>query len=192
MKLEIRNLWKSYGEKCVLHGFSAEIPLGETTVIMGPSGCGKTTLLGILLGFVSPDNGTITGMPSKKAAVFQEDRLCSDFSALSNVKLVMSRGDPLRAKELLCALGLEGDMNKPVRELSGGMQRRVAIARALAYDSELVVLDEPFKGLDEITKASVMDVVRHYTAGKTVIAVTHDPEEAAYLGGKIIKMEASK
>lgn len=189
MSIIIENLTKSYGDKTVLKDFSARIPHGQITVIMGPSGCGKTTLLNLLLGFLTPDSGHITGLPEKKAAVFQEDRLCQDFSALSNVKLVMEKGQQEKAKELLRALGLGDVLDKPAGTLSGGMQRRVAIARALAYDAQLIILDEAFKGLDEETKATVMETVKDYTHGKTVVAVTHDPEEAARLGGNLIQME---
>lgn len=188
MYITIDKLNKAYGEKQVLRDFSARLPMGETTVIMGPSGCGKTTLLNILLGFQSPDSGTIENLPDRVSAVFQEDRLCEDFSALSNVSMVLTEKSP-RPAELLAALGLEQELKKPVRTLSGGMKRRVSIARALCYDGDLLILDEAFKGLDEDTRKAVMEVVRRETAGKTVIAVTHDPEEAQFLSDNIIKME---
>ena len=189
MYITIENLNKAYGEKQVLRDFSARFPLGETSVIMGPSGCGKTTLLNILLGFLSPDSGKIENLSKKISAVFQEDRLCEDFSALSNVSMVLTKKSDKPA-ELLTKLGLGEELHKPVRSLSGGMKRRVAIARALSYDGDLLILDEPFKGLDEETRKTVMEIVRRETAGKTVIAVTHDPEEAAFLSHNIIRMEA--
>lgn len=190
MSIEITNLTKTYDGKTVLKDFSASIPERSVTVIMGPSGCGKTTLLRILLGFVSPDSGRVTGLPEKRGAVFQEDRLCQDFSALSNVTLVMQEKNIPLAKSLLKELGLGADMDKPVRTLSGGMQRRVAIARALAFDAPLLILDEAFKGLDETTRAGVMETVLRHSSGKTLIAVTHDPEEARFFRGNLIKMEA--
>lgn len=188
--IELLHLNKSYGEKTVLRDFSAHIPQGQVTVLMGASGCGKTTLLRILMGFETPDGGTLSGIPDKIAAVFQEDRLCPDFSALSNVKLVMNSADPAPAQALLEELGLGEVIHKPVRTLSGGMQRRVSIARALSYDAPLVILDEPFKGLDRATRDAVLATVLRHTAGKTVIAVTHDPVEAQALGGQLIEMEA--
>ena len=117
-------------------------------MLMGPSGIGKTTLLLLLLGLVSPDSGEITGLPEKVSVIFQEDRLCEDFSALSNVAMVLPRGGEETASALLKALGLEEAMRQPVHTLSGGMKRRVAIARGLAADSPLLLMDEPFKGLD--------------------------------------------
>lgn len=188
--IELLHLNKTYGEKTVLKDFSARIPEGQVTVLMGASGCGKTTLLRILMGLEAPDEGTLSGVPEKIAAVFQEDRLCPDFTALSNVRLVMEKPDPALAQSLLKELGLDAAMEKPVRTLSGGMQRRVAIARALAYDAPLVILDEAFKGLDQDTRDTVLATVLRHTAGKTLIAVTHDPQEAQTLGGQLIEMEA--
>lgn len=188
--IELLHLNKTYGEKTVLKDFSARIPEGQVTVLMGASGCGKTTLLRILMGLEAPDEGTLSGVPEKIAAVFQEDRLCPDFTALSNVRLVMEKPDPTLAQSLLKELGLDAAMEKPIRTLSGGMQRRVAIARALAYDAPLVILDEAFKGLDQDTRDTVLATVLRHTAGKTLIAVTHDPQEAQTLGGQLIEMEA--
>lgn len=188
MDIILEKLNKSYGDKVVLRDFSLRIPQGETTVIMGPSGCGKTTLLNILMGFLKPDSGEITGLPGRIAAVFQEDRLCEDFSALSNVAMVLS-GKSHEPARILGLLGLGEEMKTPVKALSGGMKRRAAIARALCYGGELLVLDEPFKGLDEDTRRVVMEVVASETKGRTVIAVTHDPEEAAFLSENIIRME---
>ena len=89
---------------------------------------------------------------------------------------------------LLTELGLGDALQKPVRELSGGMQRRVAMARSLLSPADLYLMDEPFKGLDEDTRKVVMDAVLQRTRGKTLLVVTHDPEEAAYLGGRVIRM----
>ncbi len=185
MDIRIEKLCKSYGENRVLSDFSAVFPEGKTSCVMGASGCGKTTLLRILLGLEKPDSGEILGLPDPISAVFQEDRLAEPFSAVANLSLVTGKRisrDILRAH--LSALGLSDSLDKPVRELSGGMRRRVAIARAVLYDAPLVLLDEPFKGLDGETKKTVMDYVRESCAGKTVILVTHDEAEAAYLGIK--------
>ena len=184
---------KAFGEKQVLKDFTLRLREGETVSLMGESGCGKTTLLHILLGLIKPDAGEITGMPEKISAVFQEDRLCEDFSALSNVAMVLSGADrKKKAAEHLAALGLGGNLKTPVRELSGGMKRRVAIARALAADGDLLILDEAFKGLDENTKAAVMRYVKERTAGKTVLAVTHDRSEAEFFSDRVIEMKRSE
>ena len=189
MTIVIDNLTKSYGDKLALPPFSCTVEAGEIVCLLGQSGCGKTTLLRSLLGLETPTAGTVTGLPDRISAVFQEDRLCPAFSAMTNVALALgrqaSRADIAR---LLTELGLGDALTKPVRELSGGMQRRVAIARSLLCPADLFIMDEPFKGLDEDTKKQVMDTVLTRTEGKTLLVVTHDPEEAAYLGGRIVRM----
>lgn len=188
MDITVKNLTKSFGDKRVLDGFDAVFAEGFRTCVMGESGCGKTTLVNILLGLLQPDGGTVEGVPEKKSAVFQEDRLCEDFSAVSNVRLVSKKLTRADAESALTALGLADSMYKPVRELSGGMKRRTAVARALLADCELVIMDEPFKGLDEETRRKTARYVVDMTAGKTLIVITHDAEEAAMLGADIIKM----
>ncbi len=188
----IKDLCKSFGEKKVLEGFSATFPAGSASCIMAPSGAGKTTLLSIMQGFTAPDSGSITGNDVKMSAVFQEDRLCEDFGAVSNVRFSCGSGKNKKSKEEIVAclesLGLGDSLDKPVREFSGGMKRRVAIARALMADYELLFLDEPFKGLDGEMRASVAGYIRTAAAGKTVIAVSHDETEAELLGATIIIM----
>lgn len=184
MAIELQNVCKAFGEKQVLKGFSYTFPEGELTCVMGPSGCGKTTLLSLLLGLEQPDAGKILGMEGRrKSAVFQEDRLCENASAVSNIRLVnpaLSKGE---AEAMLRELGLGDSLGQPVRTLSGGMKRRVAILRALAAEYDVLFCDEPFKGLDQATKAQVLDYFLARTQGKTVLVVTHDPEEAKSLGG---------
>lgn len=186
----ISNLCKSFGDNCVLNDFRLNIQAGEVSCIMGPSGCGKTTLLNILLGFEKADSGNISGKPEKVSVVFQEDRLFEDFSVLSNIKNALTGCDKERATALIDAMGLKGLENKPVKELSGGMKRRVAIARALAYNAEFVVMDEPFKGLDEKTKGAVIDCVKAELRGKTALIVTHDREEARCMNAVLVMMTA--
>lgn len=187
----IEALCKSYGDKKVLENFSAVIKRGETTCIMGQSGCGKTTLLNILMGLEKADSGRLSGLPENMSAVFQEDRLCEEFSALANIKLVT--GKNIADTEITRQLELLGiaakDINKPVGEYSGGMKRRVAIARALLYPSDIIFLDEPFKGLDAATKQLVINYLKSITKGKTLVIVTHDTEESKKLGGIIIEFK---
>jgi NitT/TauT family transport system ATP-binding protein len=189
MAIVIEKLTKSYGPKLALTPFSLTMAEGETLCLLGQSGCGKTTLLRLLLGLETPTGGTVTGLPERISAVFQEDRLCPAFSAVANVSLALGRQAPREEiPALLSKLGLGDALNKPVRALSGGMQRRVAIARSLLYPADLYLMDEPFKGLDEDTRRQVMDQVLSRTRDKTLLVVTHDPEEAAYLGGRIVRM----
>ncbi len=189
MSIELKNLTKSFGEKAVFQNFSHVFPEGETTCVMGPSGCGKTTLLNLLLGLEAPDSGEILGLEDlKKSAVFQEDRLCENVSAPSNLRLVspaLSRRD---AEGALSQLGLGDSLRQPVREFSGGMKRRVAILRALCADYGVLLADEPFHGLDAAMKLRTMEYFREKTAGKTVILVTHDPEEAKFFAGQLLEL----
>lgn len=185
--IRIKNICKSFGEKTVLDNFSMDLKSGEITCIKGPSGYGKTTLLRIIAGLETADSGTVEKEEGSIAFVFQEDRLAEDFNAVTNIRLVT--GKKLSNDEI-CAhleeIGLTDDLNKPVRKFSGGMKRRVAIARAVCSDADYLLMDEPFKGLDEKLKSEVMDYVKRHSAGKTVVFVTHDPAEAEYMGGRQI------
>ena len=175
----IRGLSKAFDGKQVLRDFSAVLPAGQVTGLMAPSGAGKTTLLRILMGLEMPDRGTITGLQGLRlSAVFQEDRLCENLDPVSNLRLVTPTLSRAAAEEALKAVGLTDCLHQPTRELSGGMRRRVAILRALLAEYDLLLLDEPFRGLDEDTKALVMEDTRRRSAGRTVLLVTHDPAEA--------------
>lgn len=181
--IEVKKLSKSFGEKKVLDSLDLMLPHGEISCIMGESGCGKSTLAKILMGIYEADGGEICGLPTRIAAVFQEDRLCEDFSALTNAKMAVARGvTRQQIEEDFVVLGLNGAQKTPARELSGGMRRRVALIRAMRADAELIILDEPFAGLDEQTHTAAAEYVKNARGGKTVIVVTHDPNDAALLG----------
>lgn len=186
--LVLEHVEKRYGDKVVLRDFSARFPGGECTCIMGPSGCGKTTLLRLILGLETPDGGRILGRSFPMAAVFQENRLFEDFSALSNVTAVCPRERRPEAARHLMALGLGESLHAPVRTLSGGMKRRVAVARAVLAPGEVLVLDEPFTGLDRDTKAAVLAYLKDHTQGRTLLLVTHDPAERDALAQHTLDM----
>ncbi len=186
--LVLEHVEKRYGDKVVLRDFSARFPGGECTCIMGPSGCGKTTLLRLILGLETPDGGQILGRSFPMAAVFQENRLFEDFSALSNVTAVCPRERRPEAARHLMALGLGESLHAPVRTLSGGMKRRVAVARAVLAPGEVLVLDEPFTGLDRDTKAAVLAYLKDHTQGRTLLLVTHDPAERDALAQHTLDM----
>lgn len=189
MDIIVSNLSKSFGTNHVLVDFNAAFPEHELTCLMGPSGCGKTTLLNILMGFIRPDSGSIKGVPRLKSAVFQEDRLCEGFNAVSNVRFVCNRkADTKKIIAHLESIGLKGSLNQPVSELSGGMRRRVAIVRAILAKSDVLFFDEPFKGLDVDTKKDVMQYLKDNMKGRTVIMVTHDIDEVKALDGSLISM----
>lgn len=191
MDICINNISKSFGDKVVIRNFSTTLYEHQYNCIMGPSGCGKTTLLNILMGLLKPDSGTVTGVPNKKSAVFQEDRLCESFNAISNIRMVCpKKPDTATIREHLASIGLKEDsIYQPVSKLSGGMRRRVAIVRAMLAESGIIFLDEPFKGLDSETKKTVMQYVKDNSRGRTVIMVTHDEAEVAELNGNLITME---
>lgn len=193
MTIVIDRISKTFDGKIVFQAYSAQIEAHRITCILGPSGCGKTTLLNLLMGLMKPDSGTISGVPEKKSAVFQEERLCETFSAIANVRLVCSRSvsTPMIEEHLL-RIGLQGSMHVPVRELSGGMRRRVAIVRAILAESDILLMDEPFKGLDTETKLSVMQYVQEHTKEKTVVMVTHDPDEVEQLNSDRIHLEMDR
>ena len=190
MDILLERVCMRYGEKRVLQDFSHRFPEGRASLLLGPSGCGKTTLLRLIAGLERADSGTIAGAEGKKiSAVFQEDRLFENLSAEKNVLLTadpgLSRSD---ARRLLTELGLGADARRCVGSFSGGMRRRVAVARALAADYELLLLDEPLSGLDEASRAGVLACIRARAAGRTLICVSHDPEDAARLGAEILRM----
>ena len=187
MYAELTGVTKRYGGETVLRDVTRR--LEGTTVLMGPSGQGKTTLARLLLGLEKPDEGTVT-VTGRLAAVFQEDRLCPQLSAVANVALALPGKGEAAARRALEELGLAGeDLEKPAALLSGGQQRRAALARALLAPAEGVVLDEPFKGLDEATAARAMAWTRERTAGRWLLLITHDPAQAAFFGGALWRLE---
>ncbi|MCQ2451784.1 MAG: ATP-binding cassette domain-containing protein [Oscillospiraceae bacterium] len=185
----LSHIFKSFNGIPVLSDISLTLPAGSVTCLDGQSGSGKTTLLNVIAGLMQADSGQISGRPDRIAFVFQEDRLCEDFSAVSNVRMVT--GKSVSKQEILShlkELGLDGSMNKPVRDYSGGMKRRVAIARAICCGADLILLDEPFKGLDPALRSQVIRYIQAHTTGKTLLCVTHNREEAAALGGRLLHL----
>lgn len=178
--LEAVKVNKSFEGKPVIRDFSFHFEKAKRYGIMGPSGCGKTTLLNLLMGLVKPDAGQIRGQHRLRfSAVFQENRLLEPLTAYANVRLV-TQTDRSLIEELLVELGIPAEsLEQPVASYSGGMKRRVALCRALLAEYDLLLMDEPYKGLDEETRARVLTVVDRMTRGRTVILVTHDAEECA-------------
>ena len=167
---------KSYDGQPVLQNVNWRIEAGQRWLVSGISGIGKTTLLRLLMGLEQPDTGRISGISGVRfAPVFQEDRLVEHWSALDNVRLVCP--DAARVREILTGLLPGASLQQPVRTLSGGMRRRVALARALAAESDILVLDEPFTGLDPAAAERAAQVIAAYRGGRTVVAVSHGMEE---------------
>ncbi len=187
--ITIKNLKKRYDEKVVFSDLSLSIECGAVTCLMGASGSGKTTLLRILAGLEKKNGGEIENPCKNISFMFQEDRLCEDFSSLSNIRFVV--GKKMSDREIrahLSALGLGEYADKCVRSMSGGMKRRVALARALCAPFDLLLLDEPFKGLDESLKLSVMEYIKKCAKGKTVLCVTHDESDVQNFGAAVIRL----
>lgn len=166
----LKNINKAFNGKKILNNISLEIPDSGIFGVFGPSGGGKTTLLRIICGLDKPDSGEIIGA-KKFSVVFQEDRLMPTMTALENVAAV---SDEKTALEWLEKVGLSESLHKKSAELSGGMSRRVAIARALAFDADGLILDEPFKGLEEELKGKMAELISEYAQKRPVILVTHD------------------
>ena len=188
---EIRDLTFSYGDHTVFSGLNLSLPDGSRTALLAPSGYGKTTLLRLLCGSLVPQGGSISGLPDQGIGmVFQEDRLLPGCTVLENLRIPSPERSQAELTALLAELGLSGWENARPDKLSGGMSRRVAIARALAFSSPLVIMDEPFKGLDETTLDQVLACVDRRLDGRTFLLVTHSPREAERLGCRIVRLDA--
>ena len=188
----ITNLSKSYGETVVFRNFSARLPLGETTVITGVSGGGKTTLLRLILGLETPDGGEIAGVPARRAAVFQEDRLCPQLTAVQNVELVLPEGKIQYKTQIVSDFQRFGydeqALALPARKLSGGQKRRAALLRALWAGCDTLLLDEPFTGMDPETMKKAAALLKERRGERTVLLATHDREAIRELGWRVIDL----
>ncbi len=175
--LVCQGLSKAYGSLSVIRGLNAVYEPGKTYWLTSPSGSGKTTLLRLLCGLEVPDEGAVE--PSLGFSyVFQEDRLCEEYSALRNVELVIGREgrkgrEPGRAETALRSQLPGESLYKPCSQLSGGMKRRVALVRAMEAESDCVLLDEPFTGMDAATREKAEAYIRSRQQGRIVIIATH-------------------
>ncbi len=181
----------SFGSNHVITDFSAGFPNGSRTCIMGPSGCGKTTLLRLILGLLPPSDGIVYVPPFQKfSAVFQEDRLLDGFHAVDNIRLVCKRKiSPSLIESALMETGIpQKSCYVPVRELSGGMARRTAIVRAVLADSDFLLMDEPFKGLDPETKLKTICFILKNLRNRTLIVSTHQKEDVELLQADLMEL----
>ncbi len=197
MKIKISHLSKSYDGTPVLNDLNLELDERQPWCLMSPSGSGKTTLLRLLLGLEQPDHGeicfleneTVLKQPPRFSAVFQENRLCEAFSPTENLVLGAQKG--ISRQELRRELSLllpEDCLDRPVYTFSGGMKRRVAICRAMTAPSRIVVMDEPFTGLDADMRKNVIRYVLDRLEGRMLVAATHQREEVELLGGRVVEL----
>lgn len=169
---------KSYGGRKVLDKFSAVYEPGKSYYLTTPSGSGKTTLLRILAGLTKVEEGSLEG-PDSVSMVFQEDRLCEEYSAVKNVEMVT--GSRELAEEALGRLLEKEALDRPCSQLSGGMKRRVALVRAMEADSDCVLLDEPFTGMDRETRLRAEAYIRSRQKKRTLVTATHINEEPSIM-----------
>ena len=212
--IEFRNICKSYGEKAVLDDFNLSVAKGEFVTIIGSSGCGKTTALKLVNGLLTPDAGEILidgedissmdqvqlrrniGYAIQGSVLFPHMTVEQNIAYVPNL---LNRHDKKRTREAvdkwMRIVGLDEELKRRYPdELSGGQQQRVGIARALAASPELLLMDEPFGAVDEITRAQLQTELRRIweQTGITVLFVTHDISEALKLGSHVLVMDAGR
>ena len=188
-KLEISHLTKRFGEKTLFEDL--DLTLTAPAVLWAPSGWGKTTLLRILMGLETPTSGAVQGV-GKVSAVFQEDRLCPQLTAVENVTLVlpgpMSQYKPQIESDFQ-QLGLDSAaLSLPARKLSGGQKRRAALLRALWAESDTLLLDEPFTGMDPETMKKAAALLKARCQDRKVLLATHDREAIEELGWNVVEL----
>ncbi|MDD2371514.1 MAG: ABC transporter ATP-binding protein [Firmicutes bacterium] len=207
------NIKKTYEEVKVLEDFNLVIDEGEFVVLLGPSGCGKTTILKLINGLLKPDEGELTvkgvsvekwnpielrrnmGYVIQQVGLFPHLTIEGNICYTLNLTKVNKDNQHSRAKELIALVGLDDSyLSRYPRELSGGQQQRVGVARALAANPDIILMDEPFGAVDEVTRRTLQEEISniHKKLGKTIIFVTHDIEEAIKLGSRIVLLNKGR
>jgi NitT/TauT family transport system ATP-binding protein len=203
--VELHGVSKRFGATAALDGIDLVIPPGQFLTLVGPSGCGKTTLLRLVAGLTEPDGGTVTvGDQAPRAAqtarqlgfVPQSPGLLPWRTVRANARLLVDSGrgraglPPGEIDALLEHVGLQGFLRSYPHELSGGMQQRVALVRAFALDAPVLLMDEPFAALDEISRAEMRYLLLELAEERqaTVVFVTHSIAEAVMLSDRVVVM----
>jgi NitT/TauT family transport system permease protein len=186
----ISSINKSYGEQVVLEDYSLTLSSDGVYCLMGPSGRGKTTLLNILSGVVKPDEGDISDFDDLAVSeVFQEDRLQEALSPIRNVQIAcrteIDKESIIRELSIILP---EDCLKKPVKELSGGMKRRTAICRAVMSQSDILIMDEPFTGLDKKSKLKSIEYIKENRKGRLLIVATHNEEDLELLRAQRLQL----
>lgn len=210
-RLELNQVSKTFGDQTVVNDVSLSIGLGQVTCLLGPSGCGKSTTLRMIAGVERPTNGEIkvdgtvvSGNDTEEppelrgiGLIFQDFALFPHLTVGENVKFGLKRdkkGASDRVQDLLARVGLSGFDQKYPHELSGGEQQRVALARALAPRPRIMLMDEPFSGLDDRLRDDIRDQTLTVLKeeGTAVLLVTHDPHEAMLMADEIALMRSGR
>ena len=209
--IEFQNVNMADGDKKVVHDFCLSIEEGEFITIIGSSGCGKTTILKMINGLIMPKSGTVSvhgkdiknedliklrryiGYAIQGSVLFPHMNVEQNIAYVPNLLNKKNKEKTKKAiRKWMEIVGLDEDMKKRYPdELSGGQQQRVGIARALAASPDILLMDEPFGAVDEITRASLQDEIKriHGETGITILFVTHDIKEALKLGTKVLVMD---
>ena len=197
--IRLQQVKVSFGALPVLDNISCQVRSGEVVAVLGTSGSGKTTLLRVIAGLVKPESGTVQVDSQRIGFIFQDNRLVPWLNAEDNIALALkaSGTDSMKAAETakvwLQRLGLEGFNKYYPAQLSGGMAQRVSIARAFAIEPQIMLLDEPFSGLDADLADSLLKDLKVVLEGyrAAVVLVTHNPVEAISLAGRILRLTKS-
>lgn len=214
--IELKNIWKNFGQKEVLSGLDLYIPRGETLVVMGRSGCGKSVTLKIITGLLKPEKGEVwiegeeithlrrkhlNRIRQKFGVLFQSSALFDSMTVEENVGFMLSEHTKLSKREIesivdekLRLVDLEGTAKLRPAELSGGMRKRVGLARAIAFNPRVILYDEPTTGLDPITCLEINQLIRnlHQKLNVTSVVVTHDMQSAFSVATRMAMMHKGR
>lgn len=171
--IRFKDVTKSFDKK-IIDNLSFEIKSGQRYGIYGKSGIGKSTIIKLILRLENPDFGNIYSDFKRASVVFQEDRLIDEISAFENLKIVKNDQDLIT--KTLKVLNIS-EINKPISKFSGGMKRRVAIGRAIIFDGDILIMDEPFAGIDDDNKAGAISLIKDRFKDRTVILVSHNKDD---------------
>ncbi len=211
--IRFQNVWKSYGRHIALKDINFAVKKGEFITVIGSSGCGKTTMLKLINGLLAPDQGTVyvngkdiktvdqielrrrIGYVIQGVGLFSHLNVKKNIAFIPNILKYDKKKTDQITRDLIGTVGLAEDMLKRYpSELSGGQKQRVGVARALAASPEILLMDEPFGALDEITRIKLQDELLriHGKLGITIFFITHDLREAAKLGHRVFVMDAGE